>query len=514
MTTEQIVRSPSALDAYGNANDIKTMARRIKVCLPGGDRLQESDVLALAQLSLAYNLNPFNGEVWLIVDKHGNSRGTMVGIKGLRKAARKQANYWTEFQILNTQEKEDLAVPADAIGYRCLVYRTDILRQAAEAVKMMRDAGMENAFERYAYQPTGGIGYCHPAEPTKMKPDQCARKRAEADALKQAFDLPFATDGNGGDAVGYIDAEYHMMNPDTHLETPAEPEDDPFATAPPRTRQDGKCPVCHASGNAHAPWCKPAVAGVDGERVDTRQQKPTAAPAPAPAPTSPAAPDASPAATETASPPAAGSSPRPGGDSTPAPTTPAQGPGQAEASAPDAQDGDDPATDRPLRPEAVRRIVRWKSGWQRNGGQDFTVRLLDGEPIAKRRVNALLGLLTDSVKAKGMTQDDLDQARAAVLTYLVEVPAVDDLYDREALALIAWLAADPADPRHLNDYALIEADSVLNWVDYEEYQEEAAAESAAEREADDSFTDEPSPGPDAPGNHTKGGALETDELPF
>ena len=266
MTTRQ----SSALEAYGDGNDIKTLARRIRICLPGGEKLQEADALALAQLSLAYKLNPFNGEVWLIVDKNGNSRGTMVGIKGLRKAAREQSNYWTEFQILTVPEKKDMAIPPDALAYRCLVYRTDLMRQAAEVIKMMREAGMENAFERYAYQPTAGIGYCLTSEATKMKTDQAARKRAEADALKQAFDLPFATEGNGGEPVGYVDAEYQIIQPERREPEPQEPAhlDDVFTTIPPRTVADGKCPVCHANGNHHAPWCHE---GADGTRVDIRQ---------------------------------------------------------------------------------------------------------------------------------------------------------------------------------------------------------------------------------------------------
>jgi len=211
------VRHESALDVYGSGDDIKTLAQRIRYCLPGGNKLAEHDALALAQLSVAYGLNPFNGEVWIIVDKNGVSRGTMVGVKGLRKAARKQGNYWTTFDILGAAEKKELSIPENAVAYRCKVYRTDLLRQAAEAIDLLRKAGMDNAFEVYAYKPAEGIGYCTPGESTKMKTDQAARKRAEADALKVAFDLPFASEtGQNGDHIGYVDAEWSDVTDRKH----------------------------------------------------------------------------------------------------------------------------------------------------------------------------------------------------------------------------------------------------------------------------------------------------------
>jgi len=83
-----------------------------------------------------------------------------------------------------------------------------MLRSAAESIDLLRKAGMDNAFEVYAYKPAEGVGYCMPGEATKMKTDQAARKRAEADALKVAFDLPFASEVGNGDRVGYVDAEW------------------------------------------------------------------------------------------------------------------------------------------------------------------------------------------------------------------------------------------------------------------------------------------------------------------
>ena len=199
----------SALDVYGSGDDVKTLSARIKLCLPNGASLKDHEALALAQLSVAYTLNPFNGEVWYIPGK-----GPMVGIKGHRKAARKQAAYWIEHQLLSQAERSELEIPDSSIAYRCMVYRSDMIRQSAEAIKMMYDAGMKDAAERYAYKPSIGIGFWVKGESTRMKPDQVARKRAEAEALRQAFDLPFASEVGNGETVGYVDADEWRVSPD------------------------------------------------------------------------------------------------------------------------------------------------------------------------------------------------------------------------------------------------------------------------------------------------------------
>jgi hypothetical protein len=214
MTEEKAVapHQASALDVYGSGEDIKTLAKRIKVCLPNGNKLQDHEALALAQLSVAYGLNPFNGEVWYIPGK-----GTMVGIKGLRKAARKQGGYWPVFSLLTKAEKQELSIPENAIAYRCLIYRTDLLLQSAQIIKLLREGGQENAFEVYAYRPAEGIGYAIPGETTRMKLDQAGRKRSEADSLKVAFDLPFANEVGGEDRVGYVDTEWEVLGTEPHL---------------------------------------------------------------------------------------------------------------------------------------------------------------------------------------------------------------------------------------------------------------------------------------------------------
>jgi hypothetical protein len=149
--------APSALDVYGSGEDIQRLARRIKMGVPNGDKLSNDEALTLAQIGLAHKLDIFTGEAWYIPGK-----GPMIGIRGLRKAARNQSNYWPEFILLDEPAKKQLGIPPAAVAYRCLVFRTDMILQSATVIKAMREAGMKDAVERYAYKPTEGVGYWTP----------------------------------------------------------------------------------------------------------------------------------------------------------------------------------------------------------------------------------------------------------------------------------------------------------------------------------------------------------------
>ncbi len=279
--TRMTVARTSALDVYGAGDDIKTLADRIKLCLPGGDKLQRHEALALAQLSIAYQLNPFNGEVWFIPGK-----GTQVGIKGLRKTGHRQAAYWTEFLLLTQEERAQNGVPDKAIAYKCLLYRTDLIRESAAACKAFRDAGMTDAVDRYAYRPATGIGYWTVGETTKMKGDQAARKRAEADALKQAFDLPFASEVGNGNTIGYVDTEWREVSQATGPEWTELEEAEIVGPETPRAEIPREVPVTAAGKRPLGPEVIRATVRkksgwVNGSRLDgeaiTPKQIPTIA---------------------------------------------------------------------------------------------------------------------------------------------------------------------------------------------------------------------------------------------
>jgi len=212
------------ISAWGDREELREIARRVQLMAPGGRKLQENEALALAQGAVAHGLDPFNGEIWFIPGS-----GLMAGIKGLRKAARGQirGNFWTEFeQITNPDLRVALMIPEGALAFRCIIRDSETIRAYSEAWKDLSANGVpvEMIPQVIGQRPyIEGIGYLRAEERTKMDPTQVAMKRAEADALKRRFDLPFAvaTEPNGN----FIDADF--------VEASAPAASEPAITIPP-----------------------------------------------------------------------------------------------------------------------------------------------------------------------------------------------------------------------------------------------------------------------------------------
>lgn len=197
------------LTLWGDRDEIRELSSRLaKLALPGGRKLTEPESLALAQASVAHRLDPWNGEIWMIPNT-----GLMIGIKGLRKTARAQVrgNYWTEFRrITDPTERDEMAVPDGALAYECSLYDTETISIYTATIEAMRKTDMpwDTIMGIVGSRPrTQGIGYHKRGEPTKMTPVQCAMKRAEADALKRRFDVPFGVDPDNDIAPQQIAAK-------------------------------------------------------------------------------------------------------------------------------------------------------------------------------------------------------------------------------------------------------------------------------------------------------------------
>jgi len=186
------------------------------------------EYVALAVLCRNHDLDPYNGEAWIIPGS-----GVMVGVKGSRKAAAKQltkgayynpnprmlqhseyANYgldeetppmakvtrWSGGQKTETYETNPIV-----LVYLCELTRSDAKDVwIAQAEKLTAMTGSyEKAIEALGPRPTWtGIGIVRKHDKSKMEIVQLARKRSESDALKQAFNLPFAVDvERGGDEL-------------------------------------------------------------------------------------------------------------------------------------------------------------------------------------------------------------------------------------------------------------------------------------------------------------------------
>ena len=65
-----------ALNGFGRREEIGAMRERIVAMMPGASKLSKEEQFGLAQIAVAHNLNPFNGEVWAIAGK-----GLMIGIE-------------------------------------------------------------------------------------------------------------------------------------------------------------------------------------------------------------------------------------------------------------------------------------------------------------------------------------------------------------------------------------------------------------------------------------------------
>jgi hypothetical protein len=194
-TQKEIKMSNNAMQLYGDRETVNEMAMRLVKAMPGAKKLAPEQARTLAQISVAHGLDPFNGEAWFIPGS-----GVMVGIKGLRKCAKKQlkatsgenASYWGKHhQVVDPTEYG--AIEGDVV-YEYRMRDTETFNSWMTAVLKMKEAGfsLDEAKAVIGTAPeTVGIGILRAGEKTKMEKHQCARKRAEADAIKQRFDVEF-----------------------------------------------------------------------------------------------------------------------------------------------------------------------------------------------------------------------------------------------------------------------------------------------------------------------------------
>jgi len=195
--TKALASKPNgaALTGYGQSDEVKQMAGRILAMLPGADKLSVNERLGLAQLSIAHGLNPFNGECWAIPGK-----GLMIGVKGLRKGAHNQVdksggNYWVEYvEIVDAETRKRYGIAPGDLSFESRLFDTQNINTYVGAVERLMKAGIpwEAVKSMVGDKPyTTGIGIIKSGETTRMERVQCARKRAEANAIKQRFDVPF-----------------------------------------------------------------------------------------------------------------------------------------------------------------------------------------------------------------------------------------------------------------------------------------------------------------------------------
>ncbi len=180
--TDMAVNSNKSIQQFGSREDVHELKTRLVAALPGGKKLNDTEIRALAQASIAHELDPFNGELWIIPGS-----GLMIGIKGLRKKAHQQiektgGNYWVTFhEVVDEDWRNRHRIPKGALCYEARLFDSAIIRTYVSTVKNFQDAGMpwEIVQEMVGSKPyTSGYGVFGDGEFTKMEPIQCVQKRA------------------------------------------------------------------------------------------------------------------------------------------------------------------------------------------------------------------------------------------------------------------------------------------------------------------------------------------------
>jgi hypothetical protein len=214
----------TTLTGFGSRDELREMTDRILSMMPGTVRLTKDEARTVAQIAVAHGLDPFNGEVWPLKGENDKWYGVMIGIKGLRKAARRQADqentvYWTE---VTRVDPKTYAQAETAVVYETRLRDTMTMQAYGKSLNILTTAGIPyaEAIRMVGSAPVKiGVGIATPDERSKMGLHARAKKRSEADAIKQRFDVNFlgadyteGTDETPADAI-LIEAE--------HSDTPA-----------------------------------------------------------------------------------------------------------------------------------------------------------------------------------------------------------------------------------------------------------------------------------------------------
>jgi hypothetical protein len=201
MTDQTAIEEIKGIDLanFGARADVRELSERIRTMLSGGSKYTLDEARTLAQIAIAHDLDPFNGECWLLKNqKSGEVLGALIGIKGHRKHAKRQSAYWGDFHRI--VDPTEYNAPERSIVFEYHIRDEVTMEAYTKRLEKLVDIGMklDEAQKCVGKAPvTVGIGIWEPGEKTKMKPAQCAMFRAEKDALKRRFDVKFKIELDG-----------------------------------------------------------------------------------------------------------------------------------------------------------------------------------------------------------------------------------------------------------------------------------------------------------------------------
>lgn len=188
----------------GDRLEIQAAHKRLMLMLPNANSMPVDVLWSLAQLAIAYRLDPFNGEIYAVpVGKEKikevwqDKYVVMIGIKGFRVLAHRQSHFTIaparRMLAEEVQElRRDLYMPED-IGVEVQLFRLDVAREC-KMVGVPYFATIGRGFWRLKAKPIkdqrGEItGYRPDNIPETWSALEVAEKRAEKAAITKAFDL-------------------------------------------------------------------------------------------------------------------------------------------------------------------------------------------------------------------------------------------------------------------------------------------------------------------------------------
>jgi hypothetical protein len=192
----------NTLAIHGTNADVDAMASRFRIALRGGDKLNNNEARALAQIAIVTRLDPYIGELWYIPGK-----GPMIGIAGARRLWNEKSiagGGYSFVELILCSPKEAGATETDVVAaYKAIAHDSQATREYLklfqDTLNMMRETKAADPFsaakELVGPKPQWvGYGYSTESESSRMNKTQLARKRAEADALKKCIIVPFGVD--------------------------------------------------------------------------------------------------------------------------------------------------------------------------------------------------------------------------------------------------------------------------------------------------------------------------------
>lgn len=201
MTTALAVQQTNVAH-LGNRLEIEAVQKRIMSMMPGAKNAPSEVVWAAAQLAVAYRLDPFNGELYIMpVGRKQDANGawgdeyrTHIGIKGQRKIARRKAEFNLSVREMSPEEvkrfRRDDYEPDD-IGVEATVVRLDLARKFKDAGVQYTGSVGRGFWRVKAKYNKGEKKWDADNIPNTWTAYEVAEKRAEVNALKKAFDMDF-----------------------------------------------------------------------------------------------------------------------------------------------------------------------------------------------------------------------------------------------------------------------------------------------------------------------------------